>query len=560
MPPKRSRFFPQPFRVDGRRNSSVASTSSGNDEQQQQQQQQRRRDQSGPSSSSSSVSGPPLFSSELPPPSMHERFNKDGTENVEWARYQSTLRLKAKWDSIYERYKDAHLEDQDEIELAPRVREGSKGKSMQGKKRKATAGRKRKRVPFGQLDSDVDSFSDSADEFDSSDPSSDSGGPSNRSSSGIRVVRDCGVLRNLAGTLHFGSFIKDEELDALEAVLDDDEAANASASASTAKTGQKGTSDTAAGSDQDEDTRSEVEFSSDDDDEIGGWGEKAFLQPQYPEFDPRTQLAASEREDNIHGRDDAATAAARKYDPDLEEFLLAEERRRRLRAMNTSHDDDEDDDSDVFDFTAETDETPNHDAGASSSSLSPAATATAAPGQQIMAEVEEYYSSDDGLDMLGTPKRRKHGQAGRPRAKAAAAVPAPATSSVRSRAPVSHPGSAAKRPAAPTRTDFVRASGAAGKADANSLKPAFIIPSFEEAQRAKRSGVEAILLRWTREQEAYLAQEEEEERYRFDLGFSREVTYGRAPTSAVVVVDVFDSLPESYRGMAGLAEMLAEHS
>lgn len=69
-------------------------------------------------------------------------------------RYESTLRLKSKWDSIYERFKDAHLLDQDdEIDLG------------QGKQEP-------------------------------------------------RVIRDKGVLRALRGEMTFGSFhIKDADLD-----------------------------------------------------------------------------------------------------------------------------------------------------------------------------------------------------------------------------------------------------------------------------------------------------------------------------------------------------------
>jgi hypothetical protein len=43
--------------------------------------------------------------------------NPDGTPNVEHLRYASTLRLKARWDDIFERFRDAHLIDQDEIDL-----------------------------------------------------------------------------------------------------------------------------------------------------------------------------------------------------------------------------------------------------------------------------------------------------------------------------------------------------------------------------------------------------------------------------------------------------------
>ncbi|KAN0062614.1 hypothetical protein ACQY0O_005147 [Thecaphora frezii] len=55
------------------------------------------------------------FTSELPV--SIPRYNPDGTETDEWARYQSNLRLKAKWDSICQKFSNAHLLPQDEIYL-----------------------------------------------------------------------------------------------------------------------------------------------------------------------------------------------------------------------------------------------------------------------------------------------------------------------------------------------------------------------------------------------------------------------------------------------------------
>ncbi|PWN21965.1 hypothetical protein BCV69DRAFT_281873 [Microstroma glucosiphilum] len=55
-----------------------------------------------------------LFTSQLPP---SQAENEDGTPSVEHMRYRSTMRLKLKWDEIYERFKDAHLQTQDEIYL-----------------------------------------------------------------------------------------------------------------------------------------------------------------------------------------------------------------------------------------------------------------------------------------------------------------------------------------------------------------------------------------------------------------------------------------------------------
>ncbi|CDR88884.1 uncharacterized protein SPSC_05716 [Sporisorium scitamineum] len=82
-----------------------------------------------------------------------QRYNPDGTETVEYLHQQSTQRLKRKWDSIFERFKDAHLQEQDEIYLGNRA----------------------------------------------------NGEP-------IVVVKDRGSLRSLRQSMEFGVFIKDEEL------------------------------------------------------------------------------------------------------------------------------------------------------------------------------------------------------------------------------------------------------------------------------------------------------------------------------------------------------------
>lgn len=82
-----------------------------------------------------------------------QRYNPDGTETVEYLHHQSTQRLKRKWDSIFERFRDAHLHEQDEIYLGNRA----------------------------------------------------NGEP-------IVVVKDRGSLRSLRQSMEFGVFIKDEEL------------------------------------------------------------------------------------------------------------------------------------------------------------------------------------------------------------------------------------------------------------------------------------------------------------------------------------------------------------
>lgn len=90
-------------------------------------------------------------------PRAPPQFNPDGTESLEWARYQSAERLRCKWESIYERFKDAHLEDQDEIYL-------------------------------GRAGDDNDR---------------------------LRIIKDCGSLRKLRRQLKFGSFMSAQEREAL---------------------------------------------------------------------------------------------------------------------------------------------------------------------------------------------------------------------------------------------------------------------------------------------------------------------------------------------------------
>lgn len=90
------------------------------------------------------------------PPQLPRQFNDDGSENLEWARHQSALRLRTKWEGIYDRFKDAHLEDQDEIYLGRASITGDEP----------------------------------------------------------RIIRDRGSLRALDKQLRFGSFIRDEELQA----------------------------------------------------------------------------------------------------------------------------------------------------------------------------------------------------------------------------------------------------------------------------------------------------------------------------------------------------------
>ncbi|KAE8267585.1 hypothetical protein A4X09_0g4764 [Tilletia walkeri] len=546
---KRGRLFPRPFRIDGsycERGSSSSNTAGasiyfdGDSEDEIISSDPRT---SSSSNAPSSSSRPPLFSSELPPPSIHERFNKDGTENVEWARYQSTLRLKSKWDSIYERYKDAHLIEQDEIEvvLSDKAKEGLTRKKRKKKSGGKVGVKKRRKLPFGRVGDD-DSAAESDSEFGTSDTSSSSDElpPSSSSSSGgLRIVRDCGILRNLASTLHFGSFMKEEELSALEAVdfldADGEEVVGGAGTATlpSSEGSSKKATTTRKDDQDDEDAFSEVEVGSDED-EIGGWGETGFVRSQYPEFDDdqgRTGLSRTEAEDVEQGKGSSSSSSGHRiHDPDLEEFLLAEEQRRRLCASSSSGseggdlgDEEEGDEAVVI------------------SSVVPHSGVM--PLSDLMEEQQEYMSSDDDLDLLHVPRRKG------PTAATPTLKPAQEEARLRPIAEIQRP------PALKKAAVMLPAPSSSGP---TTTKPLNFLPSFEEAQRSKRTAVDGILARWTHEQETYLAQLEEDAFFRFDLGISRP-NFG-VQEEGPGGNGVWDSLPVSYRGIPGLEQMLLEHS
>ncbi|KAE8224666.1 hypothetical protein CF319_g2461 [Tilletia indica] len=553
---KRGRLFPRPFRIDGsycERGSSSSSYTAGasiyfdGDSEDEIISSDPHNTSSSNAPPSSSSSRPPLFSSELPPPSIHERFNKDGTENVEWARYQSTLRLKSKWDSIYERYKDAHLIEQDEIEvvLSDKAKEGLTRKKRKKKSGGKVGVKKRRRLPFGRVGEDSATESDS--EFGTSDTSSSSDElpPSSSSSSGgLRVVRDCGILRNLASTLHFGSFMKEEELSALEAVdfLDADgedvrgaataaDGSSLPSSEGSTSTSTKATT-TRKDDQDDEDAFSEVEVGSDED-EIGGWGETGFVRSQYPEFDDdqgRTGLSSrTEAEDVEQGKGSSSSSSGhRRHDPDLEEFLLAEEQRRRLCASSSSG-------SEGGDLEEE------EEAAVVVSSVG--SQSGAVPLSDLMEEQQEYMSSDDDLDLLHVPRRKG------PTAETLTPKPTQEETRLRSITEIQRP---------PALKKAAMVVSAPSSSAPTTTKPLHFLPSFEEAQRSKRTAVDGILARWTHEQETYLAQLEEDAFFRFDLGISRP-NFG-VQGEAGGGNGVWDSLPISYRGIPGLEQMLLEHS
>lgn len=93
-----------------------------------------------------------LFTSELSRRAI-EQYDEQGNETVQWLQYQSAQRLKAKWEGIFDRFKDAHLQEQDELYLG--------------------------NVANGEP---------------------------------LVVIKDRGSLRALKKPMNFGDFIKDEEL------------------------------------------------------------------------------------------------------------------------------------------------------------------------------------------------------------------------------------------------------------------------------------------------------------------------------------------------------------
>ncbi|CAD6940940.1 unnamed protein product, partial [Tilletia controversa] len=432
MSAQRTRFFPRPFRVDGARDdrSSTAGVSRHFSEESDDELAGRRE-----GSSCRPSSRPPLFSSQLPPPSDQQRYNKDGTTNVEWARYQNTLRLKSKWDSIYERYKDAHLTEQDEIHYERTSQESS--------------------------------------------ASSDSDEPPSHSRE-FKIVRDCGTLRNLAGTLQFGSFIKEEELHPLEAVdLSDAEDVGAPSTALDGKTMPSSSffKETSSISPDDEegadDAFSEVEVGSDED-EIGGWGDTGFTRSQYPEFNQGAARSGSASKNESEEQEaDIRLAGQHKHDPDLEEFLLAEARRRRFCAPSTG--DSEASDTEDFNYQDIASDHPS-------------------TAYDLMEE-QQYSSSDDDLDLLHSPRKSRPAvpRPARPPSDVAPQMPLPTTGQAQTKELLLVP---------------VRNLASVSGSGASRLQ---FLPSFEEARRSKRTGVDAILARWTSEQETHLARLEEDD-------------------------------------------------
>ncbi|KAK0557196.1 hypothetical protein OC846_000646 [Tilletia horrida] len=544
----------------------------------------RGREQlAAPSSSTRPLPRRLPFSSELPvtSPVQPPRYNHDGSDNPDWLNYQSTLRLKSKWESIYERYKDAHLVEQDEIEMTYEGRKGnqaasrSKKRDSQGRESRARGGRAGPRRLGGRkIGGDVSSEEDKGDHSDASTPSSSASSSSLTTGGGIKVVKDCGILRNLAGKLRFGSFIKDEELDALDAdeffEEDDDLAPNDGSGPasddlpSSSLTGTTLASDLCRqqnrSPDKDEEHLSEIEVDSDED-EIGGWGETGFLRAQYP--DPATS-SSSNRHDSMVApapalgsdsqrltrNDPDADGRGSVLDPDLEEFLLAEQRRRRLCAS-------EDESEDQEEFRAFED------------ALRPNAITrdeSATPGpSSFAAEIEVPSSDEDDLNLLASPRKR----AKRQRTQTSDAQAGNVLLATEQTALLSLN--------APAHLDLIHAPQVrsfSAKTETPTPAPnssASFLASFEEAARAKRAAIDSILTRWTTEQETFLARLEEEAQYRFDLGIDRamggrgasrasfEAGYGGS-TAMFELPDPWDSLPLSYRSMPGLEQMLLAHS
>ncbi|PWN50722.1 hypothetical protein IE53DRAFT_386958 [Violaceomyces palustris] len=273
-------------------------------------------------------------------PSTHllRPLNSDGSRNIEWERYQSTLRLKSKWERIYEKFKDAHLEDQDEIYL-------------------------------GRTDVRGDE---------------------------IRIIKDRGTVRRLEGEIKFGSLLKGEDFDFSRLARDDptpltitssstsssSPAHTSLPSSSTAKatglapsrsdgqipslgsdgvTGFGGDTDggTQEGLDVDGDGKARASFwgpVDSDEDEIGGWGETGLILPQFPQDGPRllyrTTISSNPfdqdpQQEEEEEEEEASSSEEEGFDPDLLEFLKAEAKRKEICG---SEDEEEDEDDQVVDF------------------------------------------------------------------------------------------------------------------------------------------------------------------------------------------------------------------
>ncbi|KAL9938148.1 hypothetical protein V8E36_002771 [Tilletia maclaganii] len=541
MSEPRGRYFPQPFRIDGAHRSTpgIAGLSTASD--------------AASEDGSSSRRG--LFSSELPPPSIHERFNEDGTENVEWARYQSTLRLKSKWDSIYERYKDAHLMEQDEIYLAP-ADERTQSTAVKRKRLSKTQGKRKRRRASNQPFSDS-----SSQEWDDDSSFSDRSSASEYEAGQIRIVRDCGILRNLAGTLHFGTFIKEEELDALETVnFPDSEDGGSEDHASALDDGreilQSKKPDESASSvqkrretcddlaeDSDSLCESEIEMGSDED-EIGGWGETGFIRAQYPEFAAGAQATATWTAAGASVEDGASEdlpAPLPKHDPDLDEFLLAEKRRKAFCAAHGIDDDAESEaDSDSFDAEC------IH--GPEQPDL----------GQQPVLVIDSPEDDvDDEMDLLSSPRQRRthHMKMSKPhiRPQALASSTVSSTSSASPRQMSEKPS----RSATELREDAINpSSDTADPSSSSSSRTVEYLPTFESSQYTKRGAVDNVIARWTLEQEEYIRLDEDAQ-YLFDLGIPRQGALDQ-PAQPSVLTDPFDSLPPSFHDIPDLKEMLVE--
>lgn len=244
----------------------------------------------------------------LNPPKNIPKFNPDGSENFEWRRYKSSLKLKETWEGIYNRFKDAHLVKQDEIWLGRRRRKGD------------------------SPDSDSDEDDDSQEERNGK-RKGKAKEKRYRKDEEMRIIRDRGTLRNIEKSIQFGDFIKSEE-DEDDLKSEDDSSINKQKS-----------------SDEDDLIQDD-----EDEDELNDWNhdQDSFLLTQYTEFkrDPHDELNfrnTQEGEEGFSEEDEKeeerkSLELAIKSNPDLRDFLMEEKKRRDLLGLASDEEEEESED------------------------------------------------------------------------------------------------------------------------------------------------------------------------------------------------------------------------
>lgn len=228
------------------------------------------------------------------------------------------MKLKSKWESIYNRFKDAHLVRQDEIWL----------------------GRRR-----GSQDDDDESEEDESNEVVEGNGRKDKKGRGKgkgkrleRKDEEMRIIRDRGTLRGISGQIQFGDFIKleEEEVESNEEESTDQELQNGGSKFNPSYSDDH-----------------ELPMDSDEDE----LGQDNFLLDQYTEFNPINQVAThqegirfgfQEQEED----EQESLEKAMRLNPDLREFLEEERKRREILGLDSDGDDEDELESEeeVIDF------------------------------------------------------------------------------------------------------------------------------------------------------------------------------------------------------------------